>query len=506
MVRFIDASTHIISTIAGLGSPGYTGDGDLAVTAQLSNPTSLAIDGDGNIYIFDQGNGVIRRIDILSSIITTYFDASLLTSSSSESIEVSQASHLRSASPENRRLAVASLPKNRYHMTFDPSSNLYVSDAVGCVIVQVYQNNSFSILVGTFGSCGYRGDGLSVYDANANIELNNPLGLAFHSARNALLIVDNGNNRVRQLDMDTGNISTIIGSGEDGYSGDGGMAIDARISNPTTVTVNVKNDIYVVDANYSVIRSLNASSGVIFTYAGIGSAGFNGDNLRLGVAQLNHPYSVIASLDDPNTFYITDAGNNRIRAITLADTSPTFAPTDIFIISSGSPATLVSGSYIAIWTVVSIFVFALLTMLCCYCCLFAAAAAVIDKDPPKIDWYRLEIDPIDFNVSDDSDDELLSENDDSKQDILLGLSDSELIISTSDINTSVEYPSVYGRDAGSPWESSMVDVVDKYRGNTSRIISQMDEGSIDDQSQSEGQYFDEEEEDGSFRVYVKGEI
>ena len=176
-VSKVEFSTGIISTVAGTGISGYSGDGDLAKNAQLSNPTGLALDNNGNLFISDTGNERIRKVDLSTNLITT---------------------------------------------------------------------------IAGSGINGFSGDG----DLAINTELSNPLGLAIDKDNN-LFVVDRGNNRVRKINTTTGIISTIAGTGISGYSGDGDLAKNAQLSNPTGLAFNKEGDLFVVDRGNNRIRRIS---------------------------------------------------------------------------------------------------------------------------------------------------------------------------------------------------------------------------------------------------------
>jgi sugar lactone lactonase YvrE len=155
---------------------------------------------------------------------------------------------------------------------------------------------------------GYAGDNGPAPSAG----LNGPNSIAFDSTGNAY-IADTGNNVIRKVAMATGIITTISGDGTSGYSGDGGAAINARLSQPTCIALDGADDIYIADSANNVIRKITASTGVISTIAGNGQAGFAGDGERATAAQLSLPTGV--ALDHEGNIYIADNANDRVREI-----------------------------------------------------------------------------------------------------------------------------------------------------------------------------------------------
>lgn len=165
-------------------------------------------------------------------------------------------------------------------------------------------------LAGT-GVAGFSGDG----GKGDTAKLNNPTGVAVYKTQ-SLYIADRSNHRVRKIDLATGNISTVAGSGAAGFSGDGGLATAAQLNNPTGVAVDKSGNIYITDLSNQRIRKINIGSGNISTIAGTGIAGFSGDGNLATAAQLNNPTGI--ALDTAGNIYITDLGNQRIRKITVS--------------------------------------------------------------------------------------------------------------------------------------------------------------------------------------------
>lgn len=509
VVRMIDGTTNTLSTIAGTRVRGYSGDNGPATQAELNSPTSLSFDADGNLLIVDEGNIVIRKVDITTGIITTVFD---LDSLSNDGSSVSVSSLNSRANRRHRSLVSASdVPSTSYHMTTDSDNNLYISSALSCVVIKVasdpsYNNGTgYGIFLGTYGVCGYEGDGESLFNDGITVKFNNPLGITYNPNLDTLVIVDNRNNRVRTYDFESGNLSTLIGTGNAGYSGDGGLAIAATISNPKTVTIGVEGNLYLADSGNNVVRVLNGTSGSITTYAGTGVGGYNGDGLSPLQAELNGPYSVTAG-DSPGSLYITDTGNNRIRYISFASKSPTSQPTGIVFISSNANQ-LVTGGFIAIWTAVSVAGVAGIILCLFYCCFIGAAMVVIDKDNSKVDWYRLDIDPIDIDIY--SSDLIIEEIEiqelspsfkiDSKSFMkprsskrrssgsFYGISDSQILHDDvvmddyeEDGSTHIDYMTMFNdRDEDSDWgENSMIQVQSSF--TSSRILNPVEE--VDNES------------------------
>ncbi len=129
-----------------------------------------------------------------------------------------------------------------------------------------------------------------------------------------MYISDKGNNRIRKIIASTGVIYTIAGTGSYGYDGDGGQATAANIANPAGINLDSAGNIYFSDdGGYHVVRKITVSSGVITTVAGTGSQGYNGENIQATSATFNYPYNVV--LDSSDNLYITDRFNHRVRKV-----------------------------------------------------------------------------------------------------------------------------------------------------------------------------------------------
>jgi sugar lactone lactonase YvrE len=258
-LRKIDAATGNISTIAGTGLPGYSGDGGPAVNAQLNYPFMLAMDSKGALYVSEEDNFVVRRIDLSTGTISTYAG--------------------------------------------NPTA---------------------------FGL----GDG----GPATNAQLLTPTGIAFDKSDNLYICAGN---RVRKVDSGDKTISTIVGNGSWGTSGDGGPAVDAAMANPTAVAVFSRN-LYIADEYNNAVRRVDLTSRIITTYAGVlgGPIGFGGDGGPATAAKFFYPQGV--AVDPSGNVYIADGYNYRVRKVTgatgvistfLGSSSPCFS-----FNSDGSPA------------------------------------------------------------------------------------------------------------------------------------------------------------------------
>lgn len=281
-----------IITIAGKGSSSYSGDGSIAASAELAQPVSVALDASGNIYIADQGNHRIRKVNAGTKAISTVAGSSTAGFSG------------------DGGAATAAQLYYPAGIAVDGSGNIYIADKGNHRIRKVTATTgNISTIAGT-GSAGFGGDGGVATAA----QLNNPVGVAVDGSGN-IYIADQYNQRIRMIAAATGNISTIAGTGSYGYSGDGGAASSATFQNPASVELDGSGNIYVADMFNHVIRKINASTGNISTVAGTGTGGFSGDGSAATSANLNYPSDI--SFDDSGNLYIAVQFSHRIRKVSV---------------------------------------------------------------------------------------------------------------------------------------------------------------------------------------------
>lgn len=261
-------TTDEISTIAGNGTTGYSGDGGSGSQAQLNNPSSVAADNSGNVYIADSGNGAIRKIDA-SGVITTFLP-----------------SFFSSA------------------LTVDGSGNLYAVDE-SCAIWKFLPNGQGSIVAGIEDQCGYNGDNIPATQAF----LFSPAGLAVDRNGN-LYIADSQNERVRVVNSQ-GIINTVAGNGSCSFSGDGGPASQATLCNPAGVAVDSNQNVYIADAYNGRIRVVDKAQ-EINTLAGFGGGGYGGN----GTPALETPMEPFSVASTPSGLVVyADVLSYLVRVI-----------------------------------------------------------------------------------------------------------------------------------------------------------------------------------------------
>jgi DNA-binding beta-propeller fold protein YncE len=233
IVRKIDDKTHIISTVAGTGVAGFSGDGGPATKAQLRQPHSIAFDPQGRLLICDLGNHRIRRVNLMTGIIETYAGTGE-----------------RKPTPDGSPVAGTPLNGPRT-MALDPQGNIYLALREGNAILRIDpKTRTIHHIAGT-GEKGYAGDGGPARAA----KLSGPKGLAY-APDGSLYVADTENHAIRRIDLKTGVISTVLGTGE---RGDGPEAdpMKCKLSRPHGVFVDSKRTAYVADSEAHRIRVLH---------------------------------------------------------------------------------------------------------------------------------------------------------------------------------------------------------------------------------------------------------
>ncbi|HTA26902.1 MAG TPA: T9SS type A sorting domain-containing protein [Bacteroidia bacterium] len=290
-IRKVYAQTGIMATIAGTGVAGWTGDYGSAVFAELYYPFGIAVDHNRNIYFSDNGNGVIRKINQNTGIITTFAGTG------------------NGGSPGNGGPASAATFHDPAGVAVDAAGNVYVSDDVASCVRKINVTDSIITLYAGDTIHGYSGDGGQATAA----ELNNPLGIAFDNNGN-LYICEHAEFTVRKVDA-SGIISEFAGiPGNNAYTtASGPSATSIPMGSPTGVSCDKLGNVYIADAGNSVIRQINGTNGYDYAIAGSPAIGFSGDGGPAVDAELNYPFTV--SVDLNFNLYIGDLLNFRIRKV-----------------------------------------------------------------------------------------------------------------------------------------------------------------------------------------------
>ena len=285
MLKSIQSGT--IGTIAGLGEPGCSGDGGPAASALLNEPKNIAVDVAGNLYIADSENHLVRKVDIQTGTMTTIAGTIANADSASRPAEPLMAAYEEDEDPLADPL---STPSDTY---------VQKSDLSGMV----------RYVGGTkFTDERFGGDG----ELATQAVLNFPSSVAV-TDDGAVFIADTWNHRIRKIDPQTGVISTIAGTGQAKFYGDNGQAEKAALNEPVALVIDVNSNLLIADQSNNRIRKIDLSSGVITTIVGTGESGYNGDGVLGPDAALAGPSGL--ALDSEGNLYIADTFSSRIRKI-----------------------------------------------------------------------------------------------------------------------------------------------------------------------------------------------
>ncbi|MGA2177433.1 MAG: PKD domain-containing protein [Verrucomicrobiota bacterium] len=309
-----DLPYDVISTVAGNGAWGYSGDGGVATSAELANPFGVAVYVSGNLFIADTYNMRIREVRT-DGIITTVAG----NGTDGYSGDGGPATNAELYSPGG--------------VAVDAFGNLFIADNGNNRIRKVGTNGIITTVAGD-GTAGYSGDG----SAATNAELRNPCAVAVDASGN-LFIADESNQRIRKVGT-SGIITTVAGNGTDGYSGDGGPATNAELYSPCDVAVDASGNLFIVDESNQRIRKVG-TNGIITTVAGNGAYGYSGDGGLATNAELYYPVGV--AVDPSGNLFIADYGNQRIREVVFE--GPTLILTDVGDTNAGSYDVMVSSPY-----------------------------------------------------------------------------------------------------------------------------------------------------------------
>ena len=287
-IRKIDLSTNIITTVAGTGSSGDTGDGGPATDAELNEPRGIFKDGT-DLYIADTKNHRIRKIDLSTNIITT-----IAGGGDQDPGDGGPATDAKLNEPSG---------------IFKEGSDLYIADTSKNRIRMVDSSGDISTVAGT-GASGDTGDGGPATDA----KLDEPRGIFKEGSD--LYIADTKNNKIRMVDS-SGDISTVVGTGASGDTGDGGPATSALLKEPRDIFVDHNKNIFIVDWGNKRVRVVNAIDNIIYTIAGTGNSSDSAD-MPAVYADLKDPAGItMDSSYGGRKIFISDTGNHKIKVLEL---------------------------------------------------------------------------------------------------------------------------------------------------------------------------------------------
>lgn len=307
------SNSQTIKTIAGTGVAGYSGDGGPAVNAQLNRPGSLKFDKVGNLYIADDFNHVVRKIN------------------SSGNISTIAGTGVKGHSGDGGPATAAQMDQPE-DIVFDTSGNMYISEVGSSIIRKINKSGIISTFAGIPNSGGSDGDGGPATAARIYVAL----GLSFDKAGN-MYFSNNGSWVVRKINT-SGIISTVAGNGTNGFSGDGGPATAAQLKLTGFLAIGPSDDeIYIPDYVNCRIRKVN-KAGIITTVWGDGSSPGSGDGGPATAAGIGNIYRIF--FDDKGSVYLSDRKNPVIRKINSSGMISTIAGTGVVgYFGDGGPAT-----------------------------------------------------------------------------------------------------------------------------------------------------------------------
>ncbi|MCX5806839.1 MAG: SMP-30/gluconolactonase/LRE family protein [Proteobacteria bacterium] len=295
-VRKLDILTNKLTTVAGTGTAGFSGDGGAATGATLDTPGGIAVDSSGNLFIADTNNSRIRKVDFLTGIIITVAGKNI------------------SGYDQDEHAATSAKLNKPSDVFVDASGTFFIADTQNHLIRKVDTSGTIHTVAGTARIAGYSGDGGSATSA----QISSPGGV-FVDVSGNVYFADTGNNSVRKVNT-SAIISTVAGTGLAGYLGDGGAATSATLTSPTDVRVDGSGSLFIADSGNHAVRVVTGYDGKIKTFAGVfpKSSGFNGDNQPAVAAKMNGPSGVVLSGTNGNgKIYISDTVNNKIRVLML---------------------------------------------------------------------------------------------------------------------------------------------------------------------------------------------
>lgn len=289
VVRRIDPQTGIITTVAGSGEKGYSGDGGPAKEAKLNEPYEVRFDADGNMYFVEMINNIVRKVDAKTGTISTVAGTGE-----------------KGFSGDGGPATKATM--NRPHsIALDFDNNLYICDIGNHRIRKVDLDTG---IITTFGGTGEKKntpDGAKV----EGTPLKGPRALDFDGDHSLYLALREGN-AVYRIDLETESLHHIGGTGKSGYTGDGGPAKKADLSGPKGIAIGKNGDIYLADTESHTIRVIRQETGIIETIVGNGKKGDGPDGDPLD-CKMNRPHGVF--VDAVGNVYIGDSSNHRVRML-----------------------------------------------------------------------------------------------------------------------------------------------------------------------------------------------
>ena len=327
------STTDVLTVVAGNAIRGFSGDGGPATSASLNGPFDVVVDVAGNLYIADSNNHRIRKVSPDGTITTVAGNGNRTGSIDGEGGDPSD--DLDAGGP-----ATSASLNSPFGVAVDAAGNLYIADRFNHRVRKVSPDGIITTVAGTGigtgsidGEGGDPADDLGAGGPATSASLNRPRGVELDTAGN-LYIADQNNHRIRKVSLD-GMISTVAGTGVAGFSGDDGPATSAQLNSPPGVAVDSVGNLYIADRLNQRIRKVSPE-GIITTVAGSGDEDFSGDGGLATNASLNFPNRV--TVDAAGNLYIADTTNLRIRKVSGDGIITTVAGNGLFKFSGDGGA------------------------------------------------------------------------------------------------------------------------------------------------------------------------
>jgi hypothetical protein len=289
MVRKVTAATGIISAYAGVSTaiPGYAGDGRLATNASLYGPSGCVLDSAGNLYISDEANNVVRKVTASTGIISTVVGNG------------DEAGTAFGGSNGDGGLAIHAELNHPWGLAMDSAGDLFIADTGNYRIQEVNASTGIITTVASLHSGA------------------NPEGLALDGAGNLYIAEQGDPSDVVKLNLSTGALTVVAGNGTIGTGGsvvgDGGVATSAVLAEPEGVALDATGNIFISDTGNQRVREVTASTGIIKSVVGT-TSGYSGDGGTATHAKLHNPGQIL--FDAAGELYIADTDNGAVRKVT----------------------------------------------------------------------------------------------------------------------------------------------------------------------------------------------
>lgn len=289
----MSSSTGSIETIAGTGEAGYRGDGGQATAADLDQPFHCDLDREGNLYFAEAGNHCARRLEPRTGVVTTVAGCG-------------RAGYTGDEGP-----ATEATMNEPYALQVDRNGDLYIVDRLNAVVRRVDAGTGVISTVAGTGEKAYGGDG----GPGTRAQMREPND-CFLDGKGGLLIADIQDQRVRRLDLRSGAISTFAGTGEKARTGDGGPASEAGINGARAICGDGQGNIYICEREGNAVRKVDGAGTITTVAGGSGEAGYSGDGGPAMRATFNGPKAI--RCDHAGNIFVVDTENHAVRRIDSA--------------------------------------------------------------------------------------------------------------------------------------------------------------------------------------------